>query len=97
MQKILGNAFKYSVCGNKVHIVGTSLNNEYIIPIMDEDRGITEKQIQLIGDFIQFERSKYEQLSIGLGLSIAKKLINLYGGKFKIEAFPQNKLLWESR
>ena len=87
-REIIDNAIKYSNQGSMIHVVGISLNNEYIISIMDTGRGMTEEQISSIGDFMQFERKHFEQQGTGLGLSIAKKLVELHGGKLKIESIP---------
>jgi two-component system sensor histidine kinase/response regulator len=92
-QEIVDNAFKYSVNGTTVHIVGISLNNEYVISIIDHGRGMNENQIKQIGNFRQFERGKFEQQGTGLGLSISKKLVELYSGKFKIESVPQKQTI----
>ena len=45
---------------------------------------MTDEQVTQIGAFMQFERSDYEQPESGLGLTIAQKAIELYGGTFKI-------------
>ncbi len=87
-QEIIDNALKYSKKDTTVHIIGISLNNEYVISIMDSGRGMNEEQIASVGNFMQFERKKFEQQGTGLGLSISKKLVELYGGKFKIESIP---------
>ena len=92
-QEIIDNAFKYSENGTTIHIVGISLNNEYVISVMDNGRGMTENQIARIGNFMQFERAKYEQQGAGLGLTISRKLVEFYGGKFKIESVPQKQTI----
>jgi signal transduction histidine kinase len=51
---------------------------------MDNGRGMTDEQIAKIGAYVQFDRKIYEQQGSGLGLVIAKKLVELYYGKFKI-------------
>ena len=92
-QEIIDNAFKYSENGSTVHIVGISLNNEYVISVIDNGRGMTENQIANIANFMQFDRTKFEQQGAGLGLTISRKLVEFYGGKFKIESVPQKQTI----
>ncbi len=92
-QEIIDNAFKYSENDSTVHIVGISLNNEYVISVMDNGRGMNENQIAMIGNFIQFDRTLFEQQGTGLGLTISRKLIEFYGGKFKIESVPKKQTI----
>lgn len=92
-QEIIDNALKYSEKNTPVHIIGISLNNDYVISVMDSGRGMNENQIAMIGNFMQFDRNKFEQQGAGLGLTISKKLTELYGGKFKIESVPQKQTI----
>lgn len=93
MQELIDNALKYSEAGTSIHIVGISLNNEYVISIMDSGRGMSDEQIASVGGFMQFDRAKYEQQGAGLGLSISKKLIEMFGGKLKIESTPSKQTI----
>jgi signal transduction histidine kinase len=52
--------------------------------INDNGRGMSDEQIQNIGILSQFERDIYEQQGAGLGLVIAKSLVEMHDGTFKI-------------
>ncbi|WP_325079089.1 sensor histidine kinase [Sphaerospermopsis aphanizomenoides] len=39
-----------------------------------------------IGSYVQFGRKMHEQQGSGLGLLIAKRLVELHGGEFSIES-----------
>jgi signal transduction histidine kinase len=46
---------------------------------------MTNEQIANIGACMQFDREHYEQQGSGLGLIIAKRIVELYGGEFSVE------------
>jgi C4-dicarboxylate-specific signal transduction histidine kinase len=41
-----------------------------------------------MGAFVQFERKKYEQQGLGLGIAIVKRLLAIYQGKMVVESIP---------
>ncbi|OYQ63196.1 hybrid sensor histidine kinase/response regulator [Pseudanabaena sp. SR411] len=85
-EELIDNAFKYSPQGSKVAINSHVSDNAWILTIQDHGRGMNAQQIANIGAFIQFERQFYEQQGIGLGLSLAKTLVEFYGGKIDIQS-----------
>lgn len=86
LDEVIDNAFRHSKAGNKISITvennGTHLN----ILIKDEGRGISPENLQKIGAFMQFERNRYEQQGLGLGLIITKKLTEVHDGIFEIKS-----------
>jgi signal transduction histidine kinase len=50
---------------------------------------MTPEQIGKISAFNQFDRHKYEQQGIGLGLILVKKIVELVSGKFSIRSIYQ--------
>lgn len=90
--ELLDNAFKFSDKGTKItvkmwlddnEITG---DNKLYMSIEDRGRGMSLEQINNIGAYIQFERTMYEQQGVGLGLVIAKRMVELHDGDFKIES-----------
>jgi two-component system, sensor histidine kinase and response regulator len=86
VEEIIDNAFKFSEPNTPIKIIGSSYNNTFRLFIIDHGRGMTEEQINNVGAYIQFERKMYEQQGSGLGLLIAKTLVELHGGEFLIES-----------
>ncbi len=87
---IVGNAIKFTASGGKVslrYINGDS--NNLKIEIKDTGIGIEKKFISLIFQrFWQGQTSVKEKGSAGLGLSIAKGIIDAHGGKLDVSSIP---------
>ena len=86
INELVDNALKFSQVNTPVTIRSRVKNDVLHLSIRDRGRGMTEEQINRIGAFIQFERRYYEQQGIGLGLKIAKKIIEIHGGKFSVSS-----------
>jgi signal transduction histidine kinase len=91
IEELISNAFKFSQAGTPVHVTTTTLNHFFIIEINNFGRGMTSQQIADIGAYMQFERKFYEQQGTGLGLIIAKRLVELHGGSLTIQSIPSQK------
>lgn len=74
LTEVIDNALKFSQPGDKVTIKTESHNGKQSICVTDKSRGLTAEQINSVGPFVQFERKKYEQQGLGLGLFISKEL-----------------------
>ncbi len=85
-EELIDNAFKYSPKGSKVVVTSNVMENQWSFVIQDHGRGMNQQQISSIGAFIQFERQFYEQQGMGLGLSLAKTLVEFYGGHIDIHS-----------
>ncbi len=86
IEELLDNAFKFSNEGTNVTFSGSRKNDFYQIIITDKGKGMTEEQLANISAYLQFERDKYEQQGVGLGLTISMKIAEVYGGNIKINS-----------
>jgi signal transduction histidine kinase len=86
LSNLLANAIKFSPEGSKVFLSGRDEPDALIIQISDEGIGIPlEDQEHIFEDF--FRASNAEEVSgAGLGLSIAKKIIDAHEGKITVES-----------
>ncbi len=86
VNQLIENAFKFSTPNSPIQISSHLDKMNYCFSIVDSGRGMTDEQIERIGGYMQFERKKYEQQGAGLGLTIARKIVELHDGHFMIES-----------
>jgi signal transduction histidine kinase len=88
---LISNAVKYNRDGGSVDVTVARHASQATITVAD--RGIGMESDQLGRIFDEFARIKNEQTNhipgSGLGLSIVKKLVQLYDGEVKVESQPQ--------
>lgn len=85
-QELVDNAFKFSAPSTPVNVTGQTQNAKYILTVSDQGRGLSPANIARVDAYVQFERSTYEQQGSGLGLTLARRLAELYGGSLSIES-----------
>lgn len=93
LKEIIENAYKFSDTNSPVQILLNVDKDFYIIEVKNSGRGMTEDQIARVGMFQQFDREKYEQKGMGLGLAIAQRLIELNEGKLEIVSIPDSETI----
>uniref|UniRef100_A0A832H2Q9 histidine kinase n=1 Tax=Oscillatoriales cyanobacterium SpSt-402 TaxID=2282168 RepID=A0A832H2Q9_9CYAN len=89
MTEVLDNAFKFSTPNTPVTVVSFVEAEHYHIKVTNQGRGMTAQQIADLGGYMQFNRKFYEQQGVGLGLAIAKRLVELREGHLTIQSIPQ--------
>jgi signal transduction histidine kinase len=85
VDELTQNAFKFSEPGSPVRVRLGEAFNAVVLSVSDQGRGFSSEQISRIGAYMQFDRKLHEQQGQGLGLAIAKRLVELHGGTFSIE------------
>jgi two-component system sensor histidine kinase CiaH len=81
---LLDNAIKYSKTESVVKITGNAKGTIAVVKIIDEGIGISKKELPFI--FERFYRADESRniKGFGLGLSIAKKIIDMHGGSIQV-------------
>lgn len=82
--ELVDNALKFSKRGEKVYVTGTAEGEEYRLEVKDSGRGFELTSLGDIAPFKQFNRKKFEQQGLGIGLYLVKRLIDLNNGELKI-------------
>jgi two-component system, sensor histidine kinase and response regulator len=87
---LLSNAVKYNRYGGKAEITIDSSDTEAILIFTDSGIGIQPDDIEnLFTEFVRIKNEKTKNISgSGLGLSIVKKVVELYKGTIKVESTP---------
>ncbi|WOD39643.1 response regulator [Nodosilinea sp. E11] len=86
-EELLDNAFKFSEIGTPIKVFGSRGDGKVTFYVIDYGQGMTPDQIANVGAYLQFE-SETEAAGTGLGLTIAKRLVELYRGELLIESIP---------
>jgi len=88
--RLVDNACKFSRSqGGDVRVTTRSENNWWLLEVEDDGIGISPDVIAGIFDaFHQVDRARMEQQGSGVGLTIVRGLIQLYGGEISVESTP---------
>jgi two-component system sensor histidine kinase/response regulator len=83
VEELVDNACSFSRKGTPIQV---HLDANGVLSVSDEGRGMAAEQVAHIGAFQQFDRKKYEQQGLGLGLVLVLKLMARCGGTFTVES-----------
>jgi two-component system, sensor histidine kinase and response regulator len=87
---LISNAVKYNKTGGKAEITIDCSDTEAILIFSDTGIGITKNDTEnLFAEFVRIKNEKTRNISgSGLGLSIVKKVVELYHGTINVESTP---------
>ena len=90
LNNLISNAVKYNVDNGSVEVNIWELNDKINIKVSDTGIGMTEEEsAKLFNDFVRIRNEKTKSISgSGLGLSVVKKLAQLYHGEVSVESVP---------
>src|SRR5262249_50739839 len=85
---LLSNAVKFTPEGGQVSVTATAAEGVITIAVSDTGVGIApEHQAAVFEEFRQVGRNDArEQEGTGLGLTLAKKFVELHGGHIRVES-----------
>ncbi|MCP5493293.1 MAG: response regulator [Leptospiraceae bacterium] len=92
VNELVDNAFKFSKSATNTSITiqgrlpKSKKKKYYTIYIEDHGRGIKNEDVERYSSFFQFERDKYEQQGMGIGIAIAKGILEMYSGSLVISS-----------
>lgn len=84
--ELIDNALYFSRPGTPVTFTATATEHDVTFTVRDHGVGMHEHEVLQVGAYRQFRRKTQEQQGIGLGLIIAKRLVELHGGTFTISS-----------
>lgn len=87
---LVSNSVKYNKPGGRADIIIDSDDKEVIISFADEGIGISEEDIpDLFTEFVRIKSDQTRKITgSGLGLSIVKKIVQLYYGTITVDSTP---------
>jgi signal transduction histidine kinase len=87
---LVSNSVKYNKRGGKSEIIIDENDSEVVMSFSDTGIGINEAdKVELFSEFVRIKNEKTRNISgSGLGLSIVKKVVELYNGTIAVESSP---------
>jgi len=86
VDELMDNALKFSSPGDGIDVVCAFAPDRFGLAVTDRGRGMTADQIKNVNAFVQFGRMTENQVGLGLGLAIARKISFMHGGALSIKS-----------
>lgn len=91
MNNLISNAVKYNKTGGRVDIFIEKKEGELIISVSDTGIGLKpEDKEKIFDDFVRIKNIQTREVTgSGLGLSIVKKIVDMYQGSINVQSEPE--------
>ncbi|MDB4989363.1 MAG: hypothetical protein JWN04_4541 [Myxococcaceae bacterium] len=83
LANLLSNALKFTPAGGSVTMSVAREGSEVLISVTDTGVGIPEEQVEVV--FERFRQLRIDRRGLGLGLYIAKSIIDAHGGRIWVD------------
>ena len=87
LSNLVGNAIKFSPMGSKIVVVARRDADGVIISVLDNGKGIAPEHLPRAFDRY-WQSSRTDRQGAGLGLAIAKGIVEAHGGRIWIDSRP---------
>ncbi len=90
LDNLLDNACKYSEAGSPVVVSVESQGTQAVLVVSDKGCGIASDELPLVWDpFFRSAQTRWTGVhGVGLGLTVARRLVTLLGGRLGVESEP---------
>ncbi len=90
MNNLISNAVKYNKPGGRVDIFLEKKDNTLNITVSDTGIGLkTDDREKIFDDFVRIKSNQTREITgSGLGLSIVKKIVDMYNGSIEVQSEP---------
>jgi signal transduction histidine kinase len=87
---LMGNAFRYTPSGGEIVLTAEADNGKVRLRVRDDGSGIAAEDLPYIFDrFYRGDKSRQADGESGLGLAIAKSIVEMHGGTIAVESAPE--------
>ncbi|MGZ3459291.1 MAG: HAMP domain-containing sensor histidine kinase [Archangium sp.] len=87
LHNLVSNALKYSPTGSRVEVVVAREGDEALLSVVDRGIGISAEEMRNL--FVPFRRSgraRETAPGVGIGLSVARRIVEVHGGRIEVES-----------
>lgn len=90
LENLMENALKYTPQGGRISLGFVAKDEQVVVKVKDSGNGMAAEELEHIFErFYRVEKSRTgENKSAGLGLSIAKRIVELHGSTIVVESTP---------
>ncbi len=89
LHNLVSNALKYSATGSRVDLLVAREGDEAVLSVVDRGIGMSAEDVRhLFMPFRRAIRARETAPGVGLGLSVARRIVEAHGGRIEVDSRP---------